>query len=77
MFNAIESLWFFKGLPKAPPILDVARIAADSGVENILQGIFSQEKIADNPHASSFFSGPQLSELCNGVNFLFELPHVA
>jgi hypothetical protein len=40
----------FEGLPKTLTIFDVAGVVAYSGVENIVEGVSSEEDIADDSH---------------------------
>jgi len=39
----IESAWLLQCLPKTAAILDMTTIAADAGIEDVFQGMFSEE----------------------------------
>jgi len=65
---------FFDGLPQTGPIFDVTVKATNTGIEDILQGIFSEEKVADNPKNGSILARPELSQLSYCVDLTFYLP---
>ena len=72
VFNMLEREGLLDGLTKSITVFNVTAIVTNSRVKNVIQGIFSQEKITQQANAFCIFVvNPHASQICNGVdNFL-------
>lgn len=75
VFDVLESVRGFDSFGQSVPVLDMAAVVADSGVEDITQRVLSQEQVAEQPHTLGILViDPHTSEIGNGVdNFFFFL----
>jgi hypothetical protein len=63
---------FLDGFTKPVPVLDMAAVVANPGVEDVMQGIFSQKQVAEQANAFGVFViHPHTSQICNCVDYLF------
>lgn len=72
----IESFRLLEGLPETAAIFDVTVITADSGIEDVLQGVLSEEQVAYYPHALPSLPRPQLPQLRYCVYLTLQLPQL-
>ena len=73
----LEGLGVGHCLSQSMPVFDVGPEVADPRVENITKGVFSEEKVADYPHAFCILVvDPQSAQIGYGVDCFLELEHV-
>jgi hypothetical protein len=71
IFDVLKGKGLFDSFAEPVSILDMASVIANSGVENVVKGIFSQKKIAQQADAFCMFViHPHTSEISNCINDL-------
>lgn len=64
-----EFTGFLDGFLQPLSVLDVAGVVADTAVEDVLEGIFPQELVAQDPHAPCILEvHPQVTQIRNRIN---------
>lgn len=64
------------GLPEGLAVLDVAGVVADAGVEDVVERMAAEEKVADDAQAPPVdLVGPQPTQVLDGVDTLLLLAH--
>lgn len=76
LLDAGEVLWVGEGLPERLAVLDVAGVVGDTGVKDVVEGVFAEEEVADGAQTLPVhFVGPQLAQVTDGVDALLFFPH--
>lgn len=71
LFNVVEGFGLLQRPPQTPSVFDVAAVAADAGVEDVLQGVFAEEQVAEHPHTPSHGARPQSPQFSYRVYLAF------
>jgi hypothetical protein len=65
------------GFTESMSVLDVASEVADARVEDVVKGVFPEEEVADDAHATSVLVvDPQATQVSDGVDGLLHLNHL-
>jgi hypothetical protein len=77
VFDVFECAWIADGFAESMPVLDVASEVADARVEDVVKGVFPEEEVADDAHATSVLViDPQATQVSDGVDGLLHLHHL-
>jgi hypothetical protein len=78
VLDVSEGVRTLDGFPQSVAVLDVTAKVADSRVEDVVEGVLAEEKIADDTHATSVLVvHPQPAQVRNRVYRLLHLSHLA